>query len=346
MAEAILRLEGITKSFASNKVLDGVSLELERGRCYAVVGENGAGKSTLMKIIAGIYRPDAGRIFLEGEQVRFHSTGDAIRRGISVIHQELSLAGGLSVAHNIFCNREFTNRLGFVDWARMHAEARKVFDAMGVPIDPSSRVDRISIGMQQIVEIGKALSLRSKILIMDEPTSALSEKEVDHLYEIVAGLQGRGVTVVFISHKLAEVFRIAERIIVLRDGVLVGNAAREDIGREEVVRLMVGRRMADLYPSRRQQMDPPFSRREASGARACSRASPSSCARVRCSASPDWWARGGPRSPGRSSEPTRWTGARCSSAEGSFASGGPRTPSARGSATSPRTARTRGSSSR
>ncbi|HET6438159.1 MAG TPA: sugar ABC transporter ATP-binding protein [Anaeromyxobacter sp.] len=250
MAEVLLRLQGISKSFAGNRVLDDVSVEFERGKCYAVVGENGAGKSTLMKIIGGIYRPDAGSIFFEGQQVQFHSAAEAIRRGISVIHQELSLAGNLSVAHNIFCNREFTRRFGFVDWPALHKEAGKVFEAMGVRIDTRTPVARISIAMQQIVEIGKALSLNSKILIMDEPTSALSEKEVDHLYEIVANLRARGVTVIFISHKLSEVFRVAERIIVLRDGLLVGNEAREGLTRDQVVRLMVGRQMSDMFPRR------------------------------------------------------------------------------------------------
>jgi ABC-type sugar transport system ATPase subunit len=253
MGDVILKLQGITKSFASNRVLDDINVEFERGKCYAVVGENGAGKSTLMKIIGGIYRPDAGSILFEGQPVQFHSAAEAIARGISVIHQELSLVGNLSIAHNIFCNREPTNRLGLVDWAAMVREAQKVFDAMGVKIDARTPVGRISVGMQQIVEIGKALSLNSKVLIMDEPTSALSEKEVDHLYEIVANLRERGVTVIFISHKLTEVFRVAERIIVLRDGVLVGNEAREAIDRDGVVRLMVGRPMSDLFPERRRR---------------------------------------------------------------------------------------------
>ncbi len=258
MAEVILKLQGITKSFSSNRVLDGVSVEFERGRCYAVVGENGAGKSTLMKIIGGIYRPDAGSIVLEGQQVHFHSAAEAIARGISIIHQELSLVGNLSIAHNIYCNREVTNRFGFVQWATMYREAQKVFDAMGVKVDTRKLVGQISIGMQQIVEIGKALSLNSKILIMDEPTSALSEKEVDHLYEIVEKLQARGVTIIFISHKLTEVFRIAERIVVLRDGVLVGNEAREETTKDRVVSLMVGRQMSDLYPQRRQRSGAPL----------------------------------------------------------------------------------------
>ncbi len=250
MAEAILRLQDISKSFTSNRVLDSVSVEFEPGRCYAVVGENGAGKSTLMKIIGGIYWPDSGKVFLDGREVRFNSASDAMAHGISIVHQELSLAGNLSIAQNIFCHREFVNRLGFIKWPLLYAEAQKVFDGMGVTIDTRTKVGSISIGMQQIVEIGKALSLNSRVIIMDEPTSALSEKEVDHLYEIIENLTQKGVTIIFISHKLNEVFRIAERIIVLRDGALVGNVAREETSRDDVIRMMVGRHITDLYPEK------------------------------------------------------------------------------------------------
>ena len=199
-----------------------------------------------------------GGFYFEGQAVHFHSAAEAIARGISIIHQELSLVGNLSIAHNVFCNREFTNRFGFVRWTAMHEEAQKVFDAMGVKIDTRRLVGQISIGMQQIVEIGKALSLHSKVLIMDEPTSALSEKEVDHLYKIVEGLRARGVTIIFISHKLTEVFRIAERIIVLRDGALVGDEPRESTTRDQVVRLMVGRQVSDLYPERHGSVGAPI----------------------------------------------------------------------------------------
>ncbi len=250
MGEMLLQLEGISKSFVSNKVLDAVSVEFEKGKCYAVVGENGAGKSTLMKIIGGIYRPDAGKVHFEGKEVHFLSASDAIAAGISIVHQELSLAGNLSVAQNIFCHREFVNGLGFINWSRLYREAGKIFEQMGVKIDTRNKVGKLSVGMQQTIEIGKALSLKSKLIIMDEPTSALSEKEVDHLYEIITWLKDHGVTVIFISHKLAEVFRIAERIIVLRDGVLVGSEETGRITRDEVIRLMVGRHITDLFPEK------------------------------------------------------------------------------------------------
>ncbi len=248
MGETLLQLRDISKSFVSNRVLDSISLDIERGKCYAVVGENGAGKSTLMKIIGGIYHPDAGSILFEGRDVKFANPGEAIKAGISIVHQELSLASNLSVAQNIFCHREMTNAFGFIKWKTLYVEAKKIFETMGVEIDPKKLCGRLSVGMQQIVEIAKALSLDSKIIIMDEPTSALSEKEVDHLYRIVGNLLERKVAVIFISHKLTEVFRIAERIIVLRDGKLTGNLKTEATTRDEVISLMVGHHIADLFP--------------------------------------------------------------------------------------------------
>ena len=248
MEDTLLPLRNISKSFVSNRVLDSISLDIERGKCYAVVGENGAGKSTLMKIIGGIYKPDGGSITFDGKEVKFSNPGEAIQAGISIVHQELSLASNLSVAQNIFCHREITNKLGFIQWNRLYEEARKIFETMGVEIDPKILCGRLSVGMQQIVEIAKALSFDSKIIIMDEPTSALSEKEVDHLYRIVTNLTDRKVAVIFISHKLTEVFRIAQKILVLRDGNLTGNLKTEETDRNEVISLMVGRHLTDLFP--------------------------------------------------------------------------------------------------
>jgi ABC-type sugar transport system ATPase subunit len=201
-----------------------------------------------MKIIGGIYRPDSGRIFMEGEEVRFAGATNAIHHGISIVHQELSLAANLSVAQNIFCHREPVNALGFIQWKKLYADAASLFERMGIRIDPRAKCGDLSVGIQQIVEIAKAISLNSKIIIMDEPTSALSEKEVDHLYEIVTSLQEKSVSVIFISHKLNEVFRIAQKIFVLRDGCLVGEKRTRETSKDEVINLMVGRPLADLFP--------------------------------------------------------------------------------------------------
>jgi ABC-type sugar transport system ATPase subunit len=201
-----------------------------------------------MKIIGGIYHPDSGKIFLEGKESNFANPGEAIKAGISIVHQELSLASNLSVAQNIFCHREETNAFGFIKWDKLYERADQLFKTMGVEIDPRVLCGRLSVGLQQIVEIAKALSMDSKIIIMDEPTSALSEKEVDYLYEIIAKLKSHKVAVIFISHKLTEVFRIAENILVLRDGKMIGIKKTEETNRDEIISMMVGRHIADLFP--------------------------------------------------------------------------------------------------
>jgi len=248
MGNSLLRLEGINKSFSSNKVLNSISLTIESGICSAVVGENGAGKSTLMKIIGGIYQPDSGEISIHGNKVRFTSARDAIHHGISIVHQELSLAANLSVAQNIFCHREPVNSLGFIQWSKLYSDAATILEHMGIKIDPRAKCGELSVGIQQIVEIAKAISLNSQLIIMDEPTSALSEKEVDHLYEIIQSLLDRKIAIIFISHKLNEVFKIAQKIFVLRDGNLVGERLTEETSKEEIINFMVGRPLGDLFP--------------------------------------------------------------------------------------------------
>ncbi len=248
MEEAILRVESIDKSFAGNRVLDGVAFEARAGRVHALVGENGAGKSTLMNVIGGILQPDSGTIRLAGRAARFSSPLDAIRAGIGIVHQEMSLAPNLSVAQNIFCHREPAGRFGFIRWRDLFDETRALFSKLGIPIDPATRAGALSVGMQQIVEIAKALSLDARVIIMDEPTSALSETEVDRLYGIIDDLKSGGVAIVFISHKLGEVFRVADEISVLRDGLMVSTAPVAETTREAVIRDMVGRHITDLYP--------------------------------------------------------------------------------------------------
>ena len=248
--ESILRAEGIYKSFGANLVLQDVSLTVEAGQVHAVVGENGAGKSTLMNILGGVHQPDQGKIFLEGRPVSFADPQDAQKKGISLVHQELSLAPNMSIAQNIFIGREKQNRLGFIDWEGLYAETRTLFERLGVNLNPATLVSQLSVGMQQIVEIAKALSYNSKIIIMDEPTSALSEKEVEQLYLIVRDLTAKGFAIVFISHKLDEVFAIADQITVLRDGHLVGTVKAEQSTGSDLINMMVGRHIDDMYPSK------------------------------------------------------------------------------------------------
>jgi ABC-type sugar transport system ATPase subunit len=226
-----------------------VSFSIQAGQVHSLVGENGAGKSTLMKIIGGIYQPDSGTLHYNDESMLFSDPWQAMQNGIAIVHQELSLVPNQNVAQNIFVRRE-KSILGFIRWKKMFAEANELFDRIGVEIDPTALVADFSVGIQQIIEIAKALSFDAKVIIMDEPTSALSENEVERLYAIVNDLKARGVAIVFISHKLGEVFRMSDEISVLRDGHMVGTVKPDESSRADVIQMMVGRHVAELYPDR------------------------------------------------------------------------------------------------
>lgn len=225
-------------------------MRLHAGEVLAVVGENGAGKSTLMKILGGIYAPDAGEILLEGRPVHLPDVGAAQRHGISLIHQELNLAENLSIAANIFLGRERTlpGLWGLLDQGTMHRETQRLLARVGLDLSPSTVVGHLKPGQKQLVEIAKALALDARILIMDEPTSSLSQSETDRLYEVVFDLKKAGVAVVYISHRLFEVERVADRAVVLRDGRNAGELARHEINHAALVRLMVGRDLKQFYP--------------------------------------------------------------------------------------------------
>lgn len=200
--EELLRVSGISKAFPAVQALDGVRFELRRGTVHALMGENGAGKSTLMKILAGVIQPDTGTIWLKGKPVSLRTPLDALRHGIAMIHQELNLMPSMTVAENVWIRREPLNRLRLVDHKRMRAMTQALFDRLNIGIDPDVRVGELSVANRQMVEIAKAISYKSDVLIMDEPTSALTEKEADHLFEIIAGLKESGVGIVYISHKM------------------------------------------------------------------------------------------------------------------------------------------------
>ncbi len=242
----LLEVRGISKQFAGVKALDNVSLTLGHGEVLAVVGENGAGKSTLMRILAGVTQPSSGTISVDGTLVEFKSVAQALRQGISLIHQELNLADNLSVAANIFLGREPLRR-GMIDQARIDRESRKYLELVGLDVSPQTIVSTLPIGKQQLVEIAKALSTNARILIMDEPTSSLSENEAQNLFRVVRDLQSRGVSVLYISHRLHEVETLADRVVVLRDGKLSGELADDQIQRPNLVRLMVGRDVSRFY---------------------------------------------------------------------------------------------------
>lgn len=252
----MLEVREISKHFPGVQALQRVSLSLQTGEVLAVVGENGAGKSTLMKILAGIYQPDSGEVLLDGVPVRFANVAAALARGISLIHQELNLAENLSVAANLLLGRESTwaGPLQFIDRRRVTESARTLMDRVGLQCSPHTLVGSLTPGQQQLVEIARSLSLQARILIMDEPTSSLSQRETDRLHEVVDDLKRHGVSVVYISHRLAEVQRVADRALVLRDGRNAGELARADISHANLVRLMVGRELQQLF---HKQHEPP-----------------------------------------------------------------------------------------
>jgi ribose transport system ATP-binding protein len=236
----LLRATGLCKRFPGVLALDHVDVTVHAGECLAVVGENGAGKSTLMKILAGVLRPDAGTITLDGQPVTIDSVHTALARGIVLIHQELNLAENLDIGANIYLGRE-PRRWGFLDRRLIEVEAQRWLDSIGLHLSPRTLVERLSIGHRQLVEIAKAVSTRARILIMDEPTSSLSQHETATLFRVIRDLRARGVSIVYISHRLAEVHQLADRVIVLRDGRLAGELAGDAIRPERMVSLMVGR---------------------------------------------------------------------------------------------------------
>jgi ribose transport system ATP-binding protein len=242
----LLEVRRLSKQFTGVRALSDVSLALAAGEVMAVVGENGAGKSTLMRIVAGVETPTAGEILVDGRPVQFASVAQALKLGISLIHQELNLADNLSIAANIFLGRE-PRRAGLIDQRTMDRESRKYLEMVGLDIPPQTIVGTLPIAKQQLVEIAKALSTNARLLIMDEPTSSLSEHEAHYLFNVVRDLRKRGVSVLYISHRLAEVEELADRVLVLRDGQRTGELARGEIQRQNMVRLMIGREVSRFY---------------------------------------------------------------------------------------------------
>ncbi|WP_170319287.1 sugar ABC transporter ATP-binding protein [Polyangium spumosum] len=239
----VVRMEHITKRFGRATVLDGVSLELRAGEVHALLGENGAGKSTLLKILAGVYTDHGGTIFMGGEPVRPRSPAHALALGIAVIHQELSLLPALSIAENLFVERPL-GRFGLIDRGKERARARAVLAEVGLDLDPDLLVERLSLPERQLVEIARALGRGARVLIMDEPTSALAGPAIEKLFELIRGLQARGVAVVYVSHRMEEIERIADRLTVLRDGRVVGAARVSEVPLVQVITWMLGPRGA------------------------------------------------------------------------------------------------------
>jgi ABC-type sugar transport system ATPase subunit len=242
----LLRVERVTKSFPGVLALQDVSLEVHPGEVLGLVGENGAGKSTLMKILSGVYQPDSGEIILDGKPVILHSPRQAQDLGISIIYQEFNLMPNLSVEENVFVGRE-PNAGKVVRWRQLRKQTTDLLDQLGVHLNPGAIVRSLSVAEQQMVEIAKALSLNARLVIMDEPTSALTDTEVAALFDIIRGLKQRGLAVIYISHRLEEIFAICDRVTILRDGQLAGDLPIAEATPDRIVRLMVGRPLMDLF---------------------------------------------------------------------------------------------------
>lgn len=244
---ALFRLENISKAFPGVKALNNVSISIEKGEVLALMGENGAGKSTLIKILAGAYKMDSGEIYCEEKKVQINDRNDSTKLGISIIFQELNLFSNLSVAENIFVNREF-RKAGFIyDREKANREASVLLEKVGLSCSPDTKLVDLTISQRQMVEIAKALSSDAKLIIMDEPTSSLTDNEVDKLFEIINNLKESGVSILFVSHKINEVKRIADRVHVLRDGEYIATLLKEEITEEAIIKAMVGRNLENIF---------------------------------------------------------------------------------------------------
>lgn len=247
--EIILQMKDICKSFPGVKALDGACLNAYKGRVMALMGENGAGKSTLMKIMTGIYTKDSGTIFYRGNEVAFKGTKDSQESGIAIIHQELNLIQHMNITENIFLGRELTNSFGKIDWALMHEEARSILSLLNVEDSEKTLIKDLTIGKMQMVEIAKALSQNAKLIVMDEPTDALTDKETESLFKVIKELTSEGKSIIYISHRLKEIPAICDDITILRDGKFISEAEVKDIDENYIIEKMVGRTLSEQFPN-------------------------------------------------------------------------------------------------
>ncbi|GHU80657.1 ribose import ATP-binding protein RbsA [Spirochaetia bacterium] len=243
----ILSVEGLTKQFPGVKAVDDLSFSLNEGEMLAILGENGAGKSTLTKMICGAHKPTSGRILLDGKERTFNTPYAAMQAGIAMVYQELSTTGDMSVAENVFMNRQMVNALGIIKKKELYAETQKYLDMFHVDALPQTMLKRLSAGEQQKIEIAKAISMHPKVLVLDEPTSSLAEDDIERLFSVIDDLKKEGFSFIYISHKLSEIFRLADRVLVMRDGKHIGTKNIDEVTEQELITMMVGREITDLY---------------------------------------------------------------------------------------------------
>lgn len=245
-----IEMKGINKAFGGNPVLQNAGFVLADGEIHALMGENGAGKSTLMKILTGVYTRDAGTVIVDGKEVVYNNAQEAEKEGIVFIHQELNVLFDLTVEENMFLGKEIHNRFGVCNKKAMQKEVRRILDVLGVKIKPDAKMDTLSVGQQQMIEIAKALMVDAKVIIMDEPTAALSQSETVTLFKVVRSLKEKGVSIVYISHRMEEIFELCDRITILRDGQYVGTRNIPETNMDEIVKMMIGREIGERYPER------------------------------------------------------------------------------------------------
>ncbi len=257
MSDYALRIKNISKTFPGVKALDDVSFDIKKGELHALCGENGAGKSTLIKILSAVYTTDTGFVELNGQPMKAKTPLEAQQLGISVVHQELKLVESLTVKENIFLGRPFIGKFG-VDWGRMHQEAVTLLKRLNITLDPDEIVSKLSVAQKQIVEICKALSYNAEVIIMDEPSATLTEKELQTLFDILHELKANGITIIYISHRLEEIFKLADSVTVIRDGQHISTLPIAEVDREKLISLMVGRTLGMEYPKRHVKMGEPI----------------------------------------------------------------------------------------
>lgn len=251
MSDYVLELQGITKIFPGVKALDNVHFSLKKGEIHALMGENGAGKSTFIKVITGVHSPEEGEMFLNGEKVVFRNPKDAQKHSIAAIYQHGTTYPYLSVTENIFIGHEILYKTGMVNWKAMHTEAKKLLERLGSNIDPKTSMGDLTVAEQQVVEIAKAISTNAKIIIMDEPTAALSKRECEELYRITEQLRDEGCSIIFISHRFEDMYRLASRVTVFRDSKYIGTWGVDEISNEKLIAAMVGREITQIYPKQK-----------------------------------------------------------------------------------------------
>ena len=247
MQKELLRMEHIVKTFPGVRALNNAAITVHAGEVMGFMGENGAGKSTLMNVLGGVFPADSGEIYIEGKKVEIHSIYESQQMGVAFIHQELALEPYLTIAENIFLGREMKNSFGMVSKDKMAEAARPFLERVGLNIDPNEYVGKLSLGQQQMVEIAKSFSLNAKILILDEPTSSLSEREVEVLFQTVRDLRSQGMGIIFITHKMAEVFQLCDAVTIMRDGEFMGVRQSDNCTESELISLMVGRDLGNYY---------------------------------------------------------------------------------------------------